>query len=287
MTVAGQQDVIPPANLPWLEIAGRLGGITEVQAVGQSQATYIIQAGKGRVVVKRMTYERDPHLYFELLTQLAEMPSRCCPRLLGTVNTDASYWYALFEWVDGSAPPFPPAQIGFVWQAAIELLQSLRDCPLTSEWFLDSLWLDRLGEALADEPAASLIVERLRQSVPGGPRSLAHGDFSVQNLLCKDGGLVLLDWEEIGSAPAGFDAGWMLALARVGHAPLLSYQAMRRGFLDAGFPSANLHWFEMLGVLRLLFRARTLSLEPPVRKRIVESVKRELIKCAEHLNERP
>jgi aminoglycoside phosphotransferase (APT) family kinase protein len=284
VSAADQQDILYPASLPWLEITEKLGSITEIRAVGWSQSTYILQTGKGRVVVKRMAYDREPNVYLELLTRLAEMRSRFCPRLLGTVCTDEDYWYALFEWMDGSTPPFPPSEIDFVWQAIIELLKRMRNYSLASEWFLDSMWLDRLGEALSDVPSASLILERLRCSIPNEHRSLAHGDFSVQNLLCHADGLVLLDWEEVGSAPAGFDAGWMLALARIGHAPLLSYTAMRSEFLDAGFPETNLHWFEMLGMLRLLFRARTLLIDPGVRERILVFVQREVIKCAEHMS---
>jgi aminoglycoside phosphotransferase (APT) family kinase protein len=284
VSAADRQDILFQANLPWIEIAEHLGGITEIQAVGWSQSTYILRSGKGRVVVKRMAYDREPNVYLELLTRLAAMPPRFCPQLLGTVCTDQDYWYALFEWMEGSTPPFRPSEIDFVWQSIIELLQRMRNCSLASEWFLDSIWLNRLREALSDVPSASLIVERLCCSIPDERRSLAHGDFSVQNLLCHANGLVLLDWEEVGSAPAGFDAGWMLALARMGHAPLLNYRAMQRAFLAVGFPAENLRWFEMLGLLRLLFRAQTLLVEPRARERILVSVQRELSKCAEYLN---
>ena len=49
-------------------------------------------------------------------------------------------------------------------------------------------------------------------------------------------GIVLVDWEEVGSAAPGFDAGWLLAHARVGatgrsHQELLAALIGRPAFL--------------------------------------------------------
>jgi aminoglycoside phosphotransferase (APT) family kinase protein len=257
---------------PWRTITKRVGAIVSIAPAGRSHSTFILETAGGRVVAKRMNFDRDPKRYMDSLTQAARALSGLCPRPLGAAICGQTCWYALLEWVNGEAPPFVPVQADSIWQAAPGLLAKMRSCAAVPEWRLESIWLDRLERHVGDHRSAASILALLRSSVPGGPRSLAHGDFSLQNVIRTFHGVVLVDWEEFGSAPAGFDAGWMLALARMGYGPPRSHREMFEVFGAAGFPESNLTWFETLGLLRLLFRARTLPLESGTRQLVLSAV---------------
>jgi aminoglycoside phosphotransferase (APT) family kinase protein len=150
---------------------------------------------------------------------------------------------------------------------------------MVPEWRLESLWLDRLERHFGGESAAAFVLGSLREDQPEGIETLAHGDFSNQNLVCSPAGIVLVDWEEVGSAAPGFDAGWLLAHARIG-ASGRSHDQCLAALLDVGFSQKNLDWFESLGLLRLLFRARTLQMDESHRRSVLDVVKREVIACA-------
>jgi aminoglycoside phosphotransferase (APT) family kinase protein len=156
----------------------------------------------------------------------------------------------------------------------------MRSLAIVPEWSLESIWLDRLEKHLSDDSTASFMLASLRRTVPGGPRTLVHGDFSIQNFIRNSVGIMLVDWEEIGSAPSGFDAGWMLALARLGYGQLRSYRDMFEAVVDAGFPKSNVSWFEALGLLRLLFRARTLPIDDDHRQLVLAAVQQAVDECA-------
>ncbi len=257
-----QQLSIPePGDALWSAIIEKFGAVTSVTMAGRSQSTFILHTPGGKLVAKRMRYDRDPEHYFELLTSLAEMSSRFCPRLLDTVAAQ-NCWYAFFEWISGDCLPFLPSDADFIWRSTLLLLGRMRTCSFLPKWPLESIWLDRLAKQMSNDAAAAFILASLRCSVPDGPRLLTHGDFSLQNFIRSSDGVVLVDWEEVGSAPPGFDAGWMLALARLGYGPPQSHDEMVDAFVDAGLSKSNLSWFETLGLLRLLFRARTLPMTP-------------------------
>ena len=99
---------------------------------------------------------------------------------------------------------------------------------------------------------AELLRDRLRRSMPGAPRVVAHGDFNPQNIVRTREGLVLIDWEEAGRAPVEFDAGWMLAVARINDQATTRLRA-----LFAGLHDRTLCWSFRAGLLRLLMRSRT------------------------------
>ncbi|WP_437587682.1 aminoglycoside phosphotransferase family protein [Sorangium sp. So ce1000] len=254
-----------PAEAPWPGVAEKVGAIARVRVAGRMGSTFFLDTERGKLVAKRMPSERDPERYLDLLGRLSEMPAPFCPRPLGAVIADETCWYALFEWIDGATPPFGPDEAEPVWESTLGLLKRMRSAAVVSEWALESIWIERLEGPLSDEPAASFLLSRLRRSPLEGPRTLVHGDFSLQNFVRSAGRLVLVDWEEPGSAPPGFDAGWMLALARMGAGPPQGHRVLAAGFLDAGFPEPNLVWFEALGLLRLLFRARSLPIADGVR----------------------
>jgi len=259
---------------PWPAVAERVGVITRVTRAGLSRSTFLVHTTRGEVVVKRMTADHDPDQHLGLIAQLSQPPHRFCPRALGAVILDPTCWYALFEWLDGAHRPSGSGYADLLWRSALDLLGRMRDSAAVPERRIESIWLDRLDAHFLADADTSLLLSSLRGAVPDGPRTLAHGDFSVQNFVWSSGGVMLVDWEEVGSAPVGFDAGWMLALARMGHGPLRSHQEMLAAFVAAGFPPSNLSWFEALGLLRLLFRTQTLPMDDVLRRVVVIALRR-------------
>ena len=69
----------------------------------------------------------------------------------------------------------------------LDLLCRLRNYVVVPEWHLEPLWLDRLEHHLEGEAAATFVLSSLRRNQPEGIRTLAHGDFSYQNLVCGAG----------------------------------------------------------------------------------------------------
>lgn len=255
---------------PWSVIERELGTIVEVTPVGRSRSTFIVETDVGRRVVKRMPPERNSVRHIEVLARLTHGPTKLGPRPLGVVAGECG-WYALLDWVEGAAVSPDTTDEAF-WRAAVALLGRLNRCPAPPDWSLEVMWLDRLERSLSDESAAAFLLDGLHRAMPRGPRTLAHGDFSPQNLVWSSDGLILVDWEEFGSAPPGFDAGWLLAHVRLG------VEQTRRDLLltcmgDEGLDSSNLEWFETLGLLRLLHRARTLPMEAGLRQTVLAAVR--------------
>ena len=75
---------------------------------------------------------------------------------------------------------------------------------------------------------------------------------------------LLVDWEEVGRAPAELDAGWLLALSSMGATPALPPTTLRARLLDEGLDADRLWWSWGLGLLRLLYRSRELPLPTSV-----------------------
>lgn len=265
---------------PWPAIAEKTGVITRVTRMGPSRSTFLVHTTRGELVVKRMSADHDPERHLDLITQLSRPPHGFCPRMLGAVILDPTCWYALFEWLDGAHRPLGPEYAELLWRSALDLLGQLRAATVVPERCIESVWLDRLDAHSFADVSASSLLSSLRRAGPEGPRTLAHGDFSVQNFVWSPRGVVLVDWEEVGSAPVGFDAGWMLALARMGHSPPRSHREMLTAFLDAGFQRSNLSWFEALGLLRLLYRAETLPMDHGLRRVVVSALRRAVGECA-------
>jgi aminoglycoside phosphotransferase (APT) family kinase protein len=272
---------------PWPAIAEKVGVITRVARAGFSRSTFVLSTTRGEVAVKRMSADHDPAQHLDLIEQISRPPYRFCPRALGAVTVDATRWYALFEWLGGGHRLQSHDSADLLWCSALDLLERMRDCAVVPERRLESIWLSRLEAHFSADATASALLAALSRSVPEGPRTLAHGDFSVQNLVWGWGGFVLVDWEEVGSAPPGFDAGWMLALARMGHGPQVDHREMQEAFLKAGFPRSNLIWFEALGLLRLFFRTRTLPMAEGLRRMVVVALARAVSECATRMGLSP
>jgi hypothetical protein len=264
-------------------IARDLGSIRAVRPVGIARKTCIVETQATTIVVKRLDYTRSPQQYAQLFNQIAEESLPLAPSLLQTVQLP-EYWYALFAYVEGYVPSSNDPKWDSLWRSAFDLLVRIREMgDIVPEWMLESMWLERLSRFdFLYAPARSLL-ENLLQISPTGVRTLAHGDFSGQNLLWTPDGLILLDWEEVGSAYPGFDAGWLLALNRVGSGPQLAQAAMFNDFIGRGFPEENLYWFESLGLLRLLYRAMTLPIEIriwPIVVKTIRAIISDYVNCA-------
>ena len=258
-------------------VAEKTGRIASLSPVGRS--TFLVNAARGKFVLKQMQLDRDPDRYFDVLRRLAQIPDRFCPRQIAALPAGAC-WYALFEWVEGRCLSSFDVDDSD-WRSAVNLLRRLVKCDVVPEWCLESIWLDRLQHHISDEPAAAFMLDRLRRAMPRGERTLAHGDFALQNFVYRPRSrMLLVDWEEIGSAPPGFDAGWMLAHARIG-VGVRSYEEMLPVLVGAGFSRPNLGWFEALGLLRLLFRARSLASDDRPYHRVRVAVERAVYECAE------
>ena len=264
-------------KLSWQAIEGAIGTVMSVRPLGRT--TFLVNAADGRFVLKRIRENVDPHRYLDVLSQLAQMLRGTCPRPLSLLNANQTGWYILFEWVTGQGPS-STALDNVTLRTVVKLLRTLADCDIVPHWQLESMWLDRLEQQISDEPVAQFILKTLRSEMPKGQRTLAHGDFSPQNFILGSSGIVLIDWEEVGSAPLGFDAGWLLAHARIG-AGVQSHAEILRVLTAEGFPASNLHWFERLGLLRLVFRARALPMEEGLRKQVRSVIDREVYRCAE------
>jgi len=265
-------DAVDAPAPPWSAVAATVGALLSTEQVGRS--TFRATTSSGQFVVKRIDGWHSADGYLECLARVSRNTS-WCPRPIATVRDSAERPYVIGEWIDdlGSSDDAERE-----WPAMLDLLQQLRSHSVVPGSRLEPRWLTRLGQTLTDEPAALLLLDALRQSPPTGSCTLAHGDFSPQNIVRGAGGYVLIDWEEVGSAADGFDAGWLLAHARLG-AGLRSYGQTKTALLAAGFDERNLSWFESLGLVRLLFRARTLSMDDE-RRRVVVARTREAVASA-------
>jgi hypothetical protein len=253
--------------------AERLGALTATR-LGRSGDTFLLRTDGGQVVVKRMEDGRAPAMVRAVLDRLAREPAPVCPGLIDAVPAHGC-WYGIFEYVE-EVQGHGAADL----DAVLDLLDRLGHAPIVPDWALEPLWLVRLRDGLAGEPHAERLLDDLESDMPRGPRVLAHGDFNLPNVVMSASGPVLVDWEEWGSAACGFDAGWLLALARARAGLPWSHAALERALASAGFPRSNLCWFERLGVLRLLYRARTLAMPQQVRPRILTAIRRTLADVA-------
>jgi hypothetical protein len=267
----------------WKSIEAQAGIISHAGAIGRS--SFRISTATGKFVLKPISEIHRWNRCVELLNSLAAAERPFCPELMTTVQSDCGCRYALFRWIEGNpVPPLSPGDPG--WNSVLDVLAALAGWRIVPEWRLDIIWLERLRSALSDDPAASFIMDSLCRRAPQGRATLAHGDFSFQNFLQTSNGMVLIDWEEMGSAPPGFDAGWMLALTWL-QAGAQTHAEVFRRLSGAGIPAYNLRWFERLGLLRLLYRARTLPLDSDPRRQVQARVSRSVEQCAVRMGWRP
>lgn len=220
------------------------------------------------MVVKRVAGDREAATVAAVLRALEAADFDAAPRLVGAARVGVE-WYVVTEWIPGNGPGFDGAS--WVMDVAPSLLIRLRECVVVPAWRCEVAWWMTLAPYFVADEVAAPLVARLagsRERAWAGPRTLAHGDCSLQNAVSTDGGPVLIDWEYAGSAPLGFDAGWLLAFTRSGVHGDVDVAALQARLSADGFDDAALSWFEGLGMLRLLFRARQLA-DAPTRHRVV------------------
>lgn len=250
---------LPPALANELAPAGRC------EPIGVRGSTWKLEREDGPALLKRMSPSRSPDAVAEVLAALAARHPPRAPALVRVVRlAGEDEWYGLFSWLDGS--PRRPEDAGWpaAWRQVLELLAVLRDATpptsglprLTERWMAELSAMDHL------DAIAELLRRQLFEHPPDGPAGLAHGDFGLQNLVWAQGEVALVDWEELGLAPAEFDGGWLLAMSTVGATPSLRVDELVPRLLELGLEAERLRWYQGLGLLRLLWRSRALSLPP-------------------------
>jgi hypothetical protein len=248
-------------------------GIRRATPLGRAGSTFLLETAAGPLVAKAIAAGRRPDQYREIMDRLATLRPPLAPRLIETVPGDGDRWYALSEYAG--------EPVSLTLDTVLGILERLRTSGVVPDWPLEAWWLDRLSNALTPDSDAAVLLADLGAALPTGPRKLAHGDLDSANVVLGADGPLLVDWEEVGSAPDGFDAGRMLALTRAGHDVPWSYRELSEGLARAGVPDVNLWWFERLGALRLLFRARTLAMPERVRPLVLAAARRAVRELAD------
>lgn len=257
--------VTPRSLLADIELG--YGPVSSVNALSRHGTTLLVQAGPHELVAQRMSSSQDPLAIVGMVRQLTRRTPPLCPPLLAMLPDDKGAWL-LTEYVRGTDRSAP-------WPTVLQLLSVLRQIPAPGLHRLEPIWLRRLAVVSDDAQAATLLAE-LHATMPCTPPVLAHGDPHPGNVLAGAEGPLLVDWEEIGAAAAGFDAGWLLALARTGGLPW-DRKEMWTDLVARGFAPEILRWSERLGVLRLLYRARAMTLTPEVRRLLLLHVRRSIV----------
>lgn len=268
---------LPPA------LAIELGPLGRCEAVGVRGGTWRIEREDGPALLKRMAPERTPEAVAEVLAGLRAHDPPRAPALVRAVRiaepVEGGAWYGLFSWLDGT--PRRPEDAGWpaAWQQVLALLATLRDFPAPPSGLplLTELWLRRVTAMEHLDAIAALLRRQLAERPPQGPLGLAHGDFGLQNLVWHAGEVALLDWEELGLAPAEFDGGWLLAMSSMGATPSLRPDELRPRLVALGLDAERLEWYHGLGLLRLLWRTRSLPLPPAQAGAIAQRVRAAMV----------
>jgi aminoglycoside phosphotransferase (APT) family kinase protein len=260
----------PPADGGLRErLTERFGAPTALVPVGLAGSTCLVVTRDAYLIAKRMPDAWSPGQLGELFAELARarIPG---PQLLDSLPLEAS-WYALFTYVEGAALRADDPGWRALWASAFGLLRRLAGIPASAAPYdLDARWLARAAELAPGDPAAARLLEYLRTAPPAGEARFAHGDFAPQNLLRTGTGLALIDWADAGVARPGFDAGWLLALNRVGAGPRLPHAELAAALHDPEVPAANRSWYEGLGLLRMRWRAMHLVTTRPELRWLLE-----------------
>lgn len=231
------------------EVEARFGTVRQAVPVGSRAGTWIVAAGGRRLVAKAL---RDGHTAAgaEALDDVLARAGIPRAPLLGCGGG-----WAFYGWVDG-APPRPGGDAwDAAWDAAFALLGQLRGIRDPVPGDPGTRWMARVAESAGAWPESADVLAIARAVVASAEsRGLAHGDFAPQNFVASPGGVVLVDWEEAGTADDGFDAGWLLALNRLGAGPRLPQPTLAGRLEGMGFSPASLRRWEAVGLLRVHHR---------------------------------
>lgn len=256
----------PPGLLEWLRRQGSLAA--DPAPLGASGGTWVASVDGERLIVKRMGAQRPPEDYVPLFHHVAELGIG--PPFVAPIP-EPDGWFAVFRFVEGRQPPAGDPVWQLVWQKVPGVLERLGSATVVPPFDLLDHWRGVLTAHDFGGAPARQLQETLFEDEPGGlPVVLSHGDFSPQNFVLVGNDLVLIDWEQAGRAPAGFDAGWALALLGAGAAPAPGVDPAGLGWAEGG----HLRWFVRLGLLRMLWRADTLPLADRVRVAVAAQVNR-------------
>ncbi len=218
--------------------------------------------GGERLVVKHFGAERAEGEYVPLFRHVAD--AGIAPPFVDSITGPAD-WYAVFGFVPGRQPPPGDPEWHLLWEQVPPTLARLGASTVLPSFDVLAHWRGVLrGYHFPDGPGRQLQELVFAGEPDGQGIVLAHGDFSPQNFVLAGGSLVLVDWEEAGRAPVGFDAGWAIAVLQTGAAgtdtaPLV--EILRQ----AGPDEPVLRWFVRLGLLRMLWRVHTLPLTDLIR----------------------
>lgn len=282
MTTTAARHSIASASLPPEVRACLWAGCADpvrMVPVGSTHSTWLSIVGGRRRIVKRFregwTAEQVTHL-FDVL-QTAGVPA---PPLLKCVDVGPA-GYALFDFVPGHVPLPGTAQWEEMCDAVFVLLGQLQCVPLDAAFQdIEARWIERAASTAAADAGGRVRALHDRVTASSGPArsrsdggaersagwrrvAFAHGDLAPQNLLRTGTGFVLVDWEEAGIARLGFDAGWLLALNRIGAGLRMERRRLLGRLAGLGFRRDELDHFEGLGLLRLHHRAAGWSAQSP------------------------
>lgn len=231
--------------------------------IGRSGNTWLLD-GAQQLVAKAMTSQHDQDEYVCMFREIGD--AGIGPQLVAVIE-DSDAWYAVCRYVTGCHPTaFDSPTTELVWAQIPLLLDALSRCTKVPRFDVLNHWISVLDRLRFSDPSAQQLCRDLLRTVPSGTCVLTHGDFAPQNLILAGDRLMLIDWEQAGGAPIGFDAGWLLALSAAGvvsggHPAVFATKLANGGDI----PAQTLRWFVRLGLVRLLWRVNTLEIVEPVR----------------------
>lgn len=266
-----RREALPPDLKGWCD--RHFGSATALLVQASGNATWLIAADEQAVVAKRLEPERAPTWFIPMLVEAHRLG--IAPPVLDWVESDPG-WIAIAELVPGPQARPEPATWSVLESQLAGLLQALSMLSVPPLPDVLDGWLSVLGRhEFGDPDVGSLQQAMLRDRPAVGSMVVAHGDFSFQNVILTEGRAVLIDWQQAGIAPDGFDLGFLLALMRSGWPQVRPLELRRR--YESTFGRAPLSWFVQLGLFRLLYRCQTMQLDPDLRRQLERQIRQELL----------
>lgn len=248
---------VPEALRTW---SSRRRSDISFEPIGRTSETWLLRGEDGPLVAKQMSPMQHPEEYARTFNAVSQ--AGLGPQFIEAVPGPAE-WYALFQYLPGNHPDATADGWDRLRPQVRSLLEGLAIVAELPRFNLIDHWVPLLTAYSFPEATATEFRQRLFQRLPADTTVLAHGDFSLQNLILASGRAILIDWSQAGRAPAGFDAGWLIAITKVGVPCGCSETQLVRDLADDNADS--IQWFVHLGLLRLLWRAHTLPLNDFVR----------------------
>src|SRR3990167_4173195 len=192
------------------------GSIQRTKQIGRH--TWIASSKWHTLVVKKMTRSYTPSAFREYYARV-QSAGISCPNLVACFGWEHSC-FACYDYSKGRIPVPGKQEWDKAWKKALDWLSRFQTVVSASpSWNLEKLWLKRALKICSSDPLGNRLLRWLRGNPVQGKWCAAHGDFAPQNWIWSGNSLILVDWEEPGYSRAGFDAGWLLALNRVGAGP--------------------------------------------------------------------